>query len=153
MEEVCLISHLCVLCVVCLRMKIIVRFVGIWDLELGIRDLKSQQRSNFEHKNMNFVWSFSESSSGTCSSFHYTHSVNPIWNGRAGNKFVVTWIFILHWGTIWSTFFLTLSHLSEITMASKVVNFKVGMTCEGCSGAVTRILNKIEGMWAWLRVS
>ena len=44
----------CVWC--CVRMKIItVRFVGIWDLELGIRDLKSQQRSNFEHKNMNFV--------------------------------------------------------------------------------------------------
>jgi len=24
--------------------------------------------------------------------------------------------------------------------------YNVGMTCEGCSGAVTRILNKIEGV-------
>ncbi len=29
---------------------------------------------------------------------------------------------------------------------TKVVQFKVGMTCNGCSGAVTRILNKIEGV-------
>ena len=30
-------------------------------------------------------------------------------------------------------------------MASKTVNFKVGMTCGGCSGAITKILSKIEG--------
>jgi len=24
--------------------------------------------------------------------------------------------------------------------------FKVGMTCEGCSGAVTKILDKVEGI-------
>ncbi|CAD7963232.1 unnamed protein product [Amoebophrya sp. A25] len=29
---------------------------------------------------------------------------------------------------------------------SEVVEFKVGMTCEGCSGAVTRILTKIDGV-------
>ena len=29
---------------------------------------------------------------------------------------------------------------------TKVVEFKVGMTCGGCSGAVTRILGKIEGV-------
>jgi len=29
---------------------------------------------------------------------------------------------------------------------SKEVNFRVGMTCGGCSGAVTRILKKIEGV-------
>jgi len=29
---------------------------------------------------------------------------------------------------------------------TKVVEFKVGMTCGGCSGAVTRILSKIEGV-------
>lgn len=29
---------------------------------------------------------------------------------------------------------------------SKIVNFTVGMTCGGCSGAVTRILKKIEGV-------
>ena len=29
---------------------------------------------------------------------------------------------------------------------TKVVTFKVGMTCGGCSGAVTRILSKIEGV-------
>ena len=29
---------------------------------------------------------------------------------------------------------------------AKVVEFKVGMTCGGCSGAVTRILKKIEGV-------
>jgi copper chaperone len=29
---------------------------------------------------------------------------------------------------------------------TKVVLFKVGMTCGGCSGAVTRILSKIEGV-------
>ena len=29
---------------------------------------------------------------------------------------------------------------------TKVVQFKVGMTCNGCSGAVTRILNKIDGV-------
>lgn len=28
----------------------------------------------------------------------------------------------------------------------KVVEFNVGMTCGGCSGAVTRILGKIEGV-------
>eukprot|EP01033_Poteriospumella_lacustris_P015131 gene15131-gene16000 len=28
---------------------------------------------------------------------------------------------------------------------TKTVNIKVGMTCSGCSGAVTRILSKIEG--------
>lgn len=28
---------------------------------------------------------------------------------------------------------------------TKEVNFKVGMTCDGCKGAVTRILQKIEG--------
>lgn len=28
----------------------------------------------------------------------------------------------------------------------KIVEFKVGMTCGGCSGAVTRILKKIEGV-------
>jgi copper chaperone CopZ len=28
---------------------------------------------------------------------------------------------------------------------TKVVNLQVGMTCGGCAGAVTRILNKIEG--------
>ncbi|CAD7963773.1 unnamed protein product [Amoebophrya sp. A120] len=27
-----------------------------------------------------------------------------------------------------------------------VVEFKVGMTCEGCSGAVTRILTKLENV-------
>jgi copper chaperone len=26
------------------------------------------------------------------------------------------------------------------------VEFKVGMTCEGCSGAVTRILKKVEAV-------
>ena len=31
-------------------------------------------------------------------------------------------------------------------MMTKVVEFKVGMTCGGCSGAVTRILSKIEGV-------
>ena len=31
-------------------------------------------------------------------------------------------------------------------MTDKVVNFTVGMTCGGCSGAVTRILSKIQGM-------
>ena len=30
-------------------------------------------------------------------------------------------------------------------MASKV-EYNVGMTCDGCSGAVTRILTKIEGV-------
>jgi len=29
---------------------------------------------------------------------------------------------------------------------SKIVEFKVGMTCGGCSGAITRILKKIEGV-------
>ena len=29
---------------------------------------------------------------------------------------------------------------------TKVVKFKVGMTCGGCSGAITRILSKIEGV-------
>lgn len=29
---------------------------------------------------------------------------------------------------------------------TKVILFKVGMTCGGCSGAVTRILSKIEGV-------
>eukprot|EP01033_Poteriospumella_lacustris_P003235 gene3233-2382_t len=29
---------------------------------------------------------------------------------------------------------------------TKTVNIKVGMTCSGCSGAVTRILSKIEGV-------
>jgi copper chaperone len=29
---------------------------------------------------------------------------------------------------------------------TKVVEFKVGMTCSGCSGAITRILSKIEGV-------
>ena len=29
---------------------------------------------------------------------------------------------------------------------TKIVEFKVGMTCGGCSGAVTRILGKIEGV-------
>ena len=29
---------------------------------------------------------------------------------------------------------------------TKVVHFKVGMTCSGCSGAVQRILTKIEGV-------
>ncbi|UIZ27175.1 hypothetical protein KXD40_002281 [Peronospora effusa] len=28
---------------------------------------------------------------------------------------------------------------------TKVTEFKVGMTCDGCSSACTRILNKIEG--------
>jgi len=28
---------------------------------------------------------------------------------------------------------------------TKTVSFKVGMTCGGCKGAVTRILTKIEG--------
>ncbi|KAI9907870.1 hypothetical protein PsorP6_004666 [Peronosclerospora sorghi] len=28
----------------------------------------------------------------------------------------------------------------------KVTEFKVGMTCDGCSSACTRILNKIEGV-------
>ena len=28
---------------------------------------------------------------------------------------------------------------------AKVTEFKVGMTCDGCSSACTRILNKIEG--------
>ena len=31
-------------------------------------------------------------------------------------------------------------------MSDKEVLFKVGMTCGGCSGAVTRILSKIEGV-------
>ena len=29
---------------------------------------------------------------------------------------------------------------------SKLVHFNVGMTCGGCSGAVSRILKKIEGV-------
>mmetsp|Transcript_42155 Transcript_42155/g.73293 ORF Transcript_42155/g.73293 Transcript_42155/m.73293 type:complete len:80 (-) Transcript_42155:122-361(-) len=29
---------------------------------------------------------------------------------------------------------------------TKTVSFKVGMTCGGCKGAVTRILTKIEGV-------
>lgn len=29
---------------------------------------------------------------------------------------------------------------------TKTVNIKVGMTCSGCSGAVTRVLSRIEGM-------
>jgi len=29
---------------------------------------------------------------------------------------------------------------------TKTVSFKVGMTCSGCSGAVTRILSKIDGV-------
>ena len=29
---------------------------------------------------------------------------------------------------------------------TKTVHFKVGMTCGGCSGAVQRILGKIEGV-------
>ncbi|CEG44365.1 copper transport protein atox1 [Plasmopara halstedii] len=29
---------------------------------------------------------------------------------------------------------------------AKVTEFKVGMTCEGCSSACTRILTKIEGV-------
>uniref|UniRef100_M4B1N9 HMA domain-containing protein n=1 Tax=Hyaloperonospora arabidopsidis (strain Emoy2) TaxID=559515 RepID=M4B1N9_HYAAE len=29
---------------------------------------------------------------------------------------------------------------------ANVTKFKVGMTCEGCSSACTRILNKIEGV-------
>eukprot|EP00450_Noctiluca_scintillans_P013406 CAMPEP_0194487246 /NCGR_PEP_ID=MMETSP0253-20130528/7605_1 /TAXON_ID=2966 /ORGANISM="Noctiluca scintillans" /LENGTH=77 /DNA_ID=CAMNT_0039327445 /DNA_START=58 /DNA_END=289 /DNA_ORIENTATION=+ len=29
---------------------------------------------------------------------------------------------------------------------SRKVQFNVGMTCDGCSGAVTRILNKVEGV-------
>lgn len=29
---------------------------------------------------------------------------------------------------------------------TKTVNFKVGMTCGGCSGAIERILSKIEGV-------
>uniref|UniRef100_A0A0G4I6W7 HMA domain-containing protein n=1 Tax=Chromera velia CCMP2878 TaxID=1169474 RepID=A0A0G4I6W7_9ALVE len=29
---------------------------------------------------------------------------------------------------------------------STKVEFKAGMTCEGCSGAVTRILKKVEGV-------
>ncbi|KAJ1408996.1 hypothetical protein B484DRAFT_336796 [Ochromonadaceae sp. CCMP2298] len=28
----------------------------------------------------------------------------------------------------------------------KVVQFKVGMTCDGCKGAVTRILSKLDGV-------
>ena len=31
-------------------------------------------------------------------------------------------------------------------MGSAEVEFKVGMTCEGCSAAVTRILKKVEGV-------
>jgi copper chaperone len=31
-------------------------------------------------------------------------------------------------------------------MATKVVTFNVGMSCEGCSGAIKRILSKIEGV-------
>ncbi|ETV73783.1 hypothetical protein H257_11474 [Aphanomyces astaci] len=31
-------------------------------------------------------------------------------------------------------------------MSDVVTEFKVGMTCEGCSGACERILNKIEGV-------
>jgi copper chaperone CopZ len=30
-------------------------------------------------------------------------------------------------------------------MATKIVNFNVGMTCGGCAGAVNRILTKIPG--------
>lgn len=29
---------------------------------------------------------------------------------------------------------------------TKIVNLNVAMTCGGCAGAVTRILNKIEGI-------
>lgn len=28
---------------------------------------------------------------------------------------------------------------------TKTVTFKVGMSCDGCKGAITRILSKIEG--------
>eukprot|EP00420_Gonyaulax_spinifera_P018303 CAMPEP_0197895754 /NCGR_PEP_ID=MMETSP1439-20131203/38084_1 /TAXON_ID=66791 /ORGANISM="Gonyaulax spinifera, Strain CCMP409" /LENGTH=76 /DNA_ID=CAMNT_0043516215 /DNA_START=51 /DNA_END=281 /DNA_ORIENTATION=+ len=31
-------------------------------------------------------------------------------------------------------------------MASVETTFTVGMTCEGCSGAVTRILTKLDGV-------
>lgn len=31
-------------------------------------------------------------------------------------------------------------------MSSRITEFKVGMTCEGCSNACTRILNKIDGV-------
>ena len=31
-------------------------------------------------------------------------------------------------------------------MAEQVTEFKVGMTCEGCSNACTRILKKIDGV-------
>lgn len=30
-------------------------------------------------------------------------------------------------------------------MSTKTIKLKVGMTCEGCSGAVTRILSKVPG--------
>lgn len=29
---------------------------------------------------------------------------------------------------------------------SKTYEFKVGMTCDGCKGAITRILGKVEGV-------
>ena len=31
-------------------------------------------------------------------------------------------------------------------MSESMTEFKVGMTCDGCSNACTRILNKIEGV-------
>ncbi|KAK9718037.1 Cytosolic copper metallochaperone [Basidiobolus ranarum] len=30
--------------------------------------------------------------------------------------------------------------------ASQIYKFKVGMTCAGCSGAVNRVLNKLNGV-------
>ena len=36
---------------------------------------------------------------------------------------------------------------------TKVVNFTVGMTCGGCSGAVTKILSKIEGTLEVMRIN
>jgi copper chaperone CopZ len=32
---------------------------------------------------------------------------------------------------------------------TKIVTFKIGMTCSGCEGAVTRILNKVEGKFVY----
>lgn len=43
-------------------------------------------------------------------------------------------------------FFSDLKRKKDIASLMKVVEFKVGMTCGGCSGAVTRILKKIEGV-------
>jgi copper chaperone CopZ len=36
-------------------------------------------------------------------------------------------------------------HISREVEMTKTVSFKVGMTCGGCKGAVTRILSKMEG--------